>query len=217
MTMIRVAIIEDHDLFRAMLSEFINKHADFVVLMSVASVTEFGDFFRGNPMPIDILLLDYQLPDSEPEEALKNIQSIISDLKIVILTAFLHPDLIEEMIGKGVKGFLSKSIKPDLFFGALKSIHMGAIVVEHEEQLVTDFNFIEHPFLIPEKAQKLSKREINFLKLCLNDEYTYKMIASKLKISPKTLDKYRENLFRKLNVKSKTGLAMYAIKRGLLK
>lgn len=60
------------------------------------------------------------------------------------------------------------------------------------------------------------KREIEFLKWICTD-LTYKEIADKMFVSPRTVDGYRDDLFQKLNIKSRVGLAMYAIKNGIVK
>jgi len=64
-------------------------------------------------------------------------------------------------------------------------------------------------------ATILSENEISFLKLAATD-LTYKEMAQKMQISPRTVDNYRDALFLKLNVKSRVGLAMYAVKSGIV-
>jgi two-component system, NarL family, invasion response regulator UvrY len=66
------------------------------------------------------------------------------------------------------------------------------------------------------KLQKLTDREIDFLKLACS-ELTYKEIAAQMHLSPRTIDGYRDALFEKLDIKTRTGLAIYAIKNGLVK
>ena len=61
----------------------------------------------------------------------------------------------------------------------------------------------------------INQNELTFLKLA-SSELTYKEIASQMSISPRTIDNYRDSLFIKLNVKSRVGLAMYAIKSGIV-
>ena len=62
---------------------------------------------------------------------------------------------------------------------------------------------------------EINERELHFLGLCCS-ELTYKEIADQMCLSPRTIDGYRENLFKKLNVTTRTGLAMYAIKAGVV-
>ena len=66
------------------------------------------------------------------------------------------------------------------------------------------------------KLLNLSDREVDFLKLACS-EMTYKEIASQMHLSPRTIDGYRDALFEKLNIKTRTGLAIYAIKNGIVK
>jgi len=67
----------------------------------------------------------------------------------------------------------------------------------------------------PEEAEPLTQREKDFLRLICT-EITYKDIAAKMYVSPRTVDEYRNNLFEKLKVKSRVGLVMYAIRNGLV-
>ena len=62
---------------------------------------------------------------------------------------------------------------------------------------------------------KLTEREIEFLKLAAT-EMTYKEIAAEMHLSPRTIDGYRDDLFLKLNVRSRVGLVLYAIKQGIV-
>lgn len=65
-------------------------------------------------------------------------------------------------------------------------------------------------------TSRLNERETEFLKLACS-ELTYKEIAAQMHLSPRTIDGYRDALFEKLGIKTRTGLAIYAIKNGIVK
>ena len=107
------------------------------------------------------------------------------------------------MISFGCRGYLLKDIDPDRFKAALDSVIETGYCFEKE--LIQELGK-----KTPAKEQ-FSEREIEFLQYVCT-EMTYKEIAAKMSLSPKTIDGYRENLFTKLQIRSRVGLAVYAIK-----
>jgi DNA-binding NarL/FixJ family response regulator len=120
------------------------------------------------------------------------------------------------LLQTGVKGFLKKDTHPNELHNALKSVCNNGFYYSHDTtgKLASMFQrnpdnqkFIENAIL--------TENEIEFLRLASTD-LTYKEIASKLSISPRVIDSYRDGLFEKLDVKSRVGLAIYAVKNGIV-
>lgn len=78
---------------------------------------------------------------------------------------------------------------------------------------VSTQNFNTEKFIHP--SLQLSERELTFLKLICSEK-TYKEIADEMNVSPRTIDSYRDNVFEKLQIKSRVGLVMFAIKNGIV-
>jgi DNA-binding NarL/FixJ family response regulator len=120
------------------------------------------------------------------------------------------------LLQAGVKGFLKKDTHPNELRVALKAVSAGGYYYSQDTtgKLANLFqrDFENQHFV--EKAI-LSEKEIEFLRLASTDK-TYKEIASELKISPRAIDGYRDTLFEKLDVKSRVGLAIYAVKNGIV-
>jgi len=119
------------------------------------------------------------------------------------------------MIKSGVRGFLKKDVAP----GELRhALHCVLEDGTYYSQTITGrlFNLVRNS---NEKKSGwgtvvLNESELSFLKLAAS-EFTYKEIAQKMQISPRTVDNYRDSLFIKLSVKSRVGLAMYAVRSGI--
>jgi DNA-binding NarL/FixJ family response regulator len=137
------------------------------------------------------------------------------EIKILILTMYDAEPLIH-LIKSGVRGFLKKDISPAELKNSLQCVLKSGIYCS---QSVTGrlFNLMRNHGTknSPWGTVILNENEISFLKL-VSSELTYKEIAQKMKISPRTIDNYRDALFLKLNVKSRVGLAMYAVKSGIV-
>ncbi len=129
-----------------------------------------------------------------------------------------NDEVVISMLKAGARGYILKDSKPALFKQALDSIRdsgffMNELVsnkmlkyLTHEEKKGNEVSLVS----------ELSEKEIAFLKYACT-EMTYKDIASNMQVSPRTVDGYRDDLFKKLNVQSRVGLVIFAIKNGLFK
>jgi len=122
---------------------------------------------------------------------------------------------ILKMIRNGAKGYLLKDIHPDILLEALHSLlkdgyyHSKRVSDTLVHSLHTDIDNNE------KGKKELTERELEFLKLA-STEMTYKEVADVMHLSPKTIDGYREQLFKKLEVKNRIGLVVYALKNNLV-
>ncbi len=117
---------------------------------------------------------------------------------------------IISMLKAGAKGYLLKDMSPDILFDAINIVHEKGIFytdivtqsllkIKTEEKVIKEINAV------------LKEREIEFIKLACS-ELTYKEIAEKMCVSPRTVDGYRDSIFAKLNVKTRVGIVLFAIK-----
>jgi DNA-binding NarL/FixJ family response regulator len=138
------------------------------------------------------------------------------EIKILILTMYDSDIALIRLLQEGVRGFLKKDIHPDELRNALQT------VVEHGYYYTNSTSGkIAALFKKGKTNQRgleksmLSELEIDFLKLASSD-MTYKEIAMQLNLSTRVVDNHRETLFEKLGAKSRVGLAIYAIKNGIV-
>ena len=120
------------------------------------------------------------------------------------------------MLRNGARGYLLKYADSDELSLAMdtllrKEFYHSSIVSSHLHSMVQNNEVIDGA-----RKSQLNEKELEFLKhVCT--EMTYKEIADLMCLSPRTIDSYRDHLFEKLNVKSRIGLAMFAIRRGIVK
>ena len=211
---VKIGLVDDHILIRDTLANVVRSFDEF----TVSIVAENGKVFieKLNPVNIpEILLLDLNMPEMDGHATIHWISKNHPEIKILILTMYDAESLIH-LIKVGVRGFLKKDVPP----GELK--HALHCIVENGtycSQTITGRLFN----LMKKQGTKnsawgtviLNENEISFLKLAVS-EMTYKEIAHMMQISPRTIDNYRDALFLKLNVKSRVGLVIYAVKTGIV-
>ncbi len=137
-----------------------------------------------------------------------------STIPVLALSMIDDEDTILKMLKLGVKGYLLKDCHSNELHDAMDALLKKGYFYS---DLVTGrlIHSLNKDELEHSKLSKLTGREINFLSLCCS-EFSYKEIADQMYVSPRTADGYRDKLFEKLNVKSRVGLVLFAIKNGVI-
>jgi two-component system invasion response regulator UvrY len=213
--MVKIALVDDHNLIRDALAVVINSFENCKVVQMAADGKEFIEKLQPQNLP-DLLILDLNMPVMDGFETAKWIRNNYPGMLVLVLTMYDSELSLIKLLQTGVRGFLKKDIHPRELKSAIESTMRsgyyysgnatGKIVnmIRKSEMNIPLLNTII-----------LSENELSFLKLSATDK-TYKQIATEMMLSPRTVDNYRDSLFLKLNVKSRVGLAMYAIKSGLI-
>jgi two-component system, NarL family, invasion response regulator UvrY len=210
---IQVAIADDHTLLRKALGKLIGSFDDYMVLFEADNGREIKNKIAQHIIP-DLVLLDVNMPEMDGFETAAWLNKNYPKVKVLALSMFSDEKTIIKMLRLGAKGYILKNIDPDELKNALDSVMKknfylsdyisGKII----SGLHKDVDRVDEP-------GPLTQREKDFLRLICT-EITYKDIAAKMYVSPRTVDEYRNNLFEKLKVKSRVGLVMYAIRNGLV-
>ena len=210
---IQVAIADDHTLLRKALGKLIGSFDDYMVLFEADNGREIKNKIAQHIIP-DLVLLDVNMPEMDGFETAGWLNKNYPKIKVLALSMFSDEKTIIKMLRLGAKGYILKNIDPDELKNALDSVMKknfylsdyisGKII----SGLHKDVDRVDEP-------GPLTQREKDFLRLICT-EITYKDIAAKMYVSPRTVDEYRNNLFEKLKVKSRVGLVMYAIRNGLV-
>ncbi|MEQ9423567.1 MAG: response regulator transcription factor [Cyclobacteriaceae bacterium] len=202
---IQVSIIDDHSLFRKGVVALIREIPGFNVLSDFSNGQEFIDQLTEN-LP-DIILMDIDMPVKNGFQTTQWLKENHPEVKVLALSMY-HDELsIIKMLKSGAKGYLLKDVDPENLRISLEEL------MEHGytySELVTKTVVHNLQFSNPE----LNETEEAFIRLCCS-EMTYKEIADKMNISPRTVDGYRESLFEKLSIKNRIGLVIYGIKNGI--
>jgi two-component system, NarL family, invasion response regulator UvrY len=211
---VKIGLVEDHILLRDALATQIDTYEGFSVSLLADNGMDFIEKLNPTNKP-DILLLDLSMPVMDGHDTIKWLSKNHPDIKILLLTLFDAESVIH-LIKGGVRGFIKKDSHPGELKTALQSVMEKG---SYCSQTVTSrlFNLMQNHTSKSSVwgAIVLNDKEVSFLKLVAT-EMTYREMALKMEISHRTIDNYRDALFLKLNVKSRIGLAMYAVKSGIV-
>jgi len=209
MAPIQIALVDDHRLFRSGIASLINDFKGYQILFEAGNGEELTRKLTPKVKP-RIILLDINMPVMDGMETARWLRSNFPEIHIIILSMFGDAEKVLEMVKMGVKGYLLKDAEPNEFEQALSKVSQDEVYYPEfvTRHIINSFN--QKPELI-----KLNSRELEFLKLAAT-ELTYKEIADEMCISARTVDGYRDALFEKLQIKSRVGLVLYAIKNKLI-
>ncbi|QHT66112.1 response regulator transcription factor [Rhodocytophaga rosea] len=210
-TITKVALVDDHRLFRKGMLELINEFPGFTVAWEAENGKEFTQNIMPQNLP-DLVLLDISMPVMDGFETAQWMEQRYPDIKILALSMHNDDETIMKMLRSGVNGYVLKNADPSELQAALNAIVKEGSYYSNRvtEILVKNFNKKK------EVKVELSEREIEFLKLACT-ELPYKSFSPILKVHPRVVEAIRENLFRKLQVLTRVGLVLYAIKHSIFK
>lgn len=207
----KLILADDHILLRDALANLINNFDEFTVIATAGNGGEVIGAIENGCSP-DIVLMDLNMPKMDGYETAKWLAQHHPELKIVILTMYDSEIALIRLLQAGVNGFLKKDIHPAELRNALLTVAAGEYYYSNHTTIKIASLFRKQSAL--EKSM-LNEREIEFLKLASTD-MTYKEIAHAMQMTPRHIDTYRDALFTKLDVKSRVGLAIYAVKNGIV-
>ena len=209
---IKLALADDHTLFRKGVEELIGDFENMEVLYSVANGKELISKLSSAKTLPDVCLLDINMPELNGFETAQQIKELWPDMKILAVSVYDSEFNIISMMRAGAGGYILKDTQPSILKVAIESIYQNGF---YHSELIT--GKILHQLISRQKevnSGQLNENEVQFLKLCCT-EMTYREIADVMGISHRTIDGYRDQLFDKLNIKSRTGLVLYSLKTGI--
>lgn len=210
----RIILADDHVLLRNALASLINSFANCQVIHECGTGRELINTVADGNVP-DVVILDLNMPDMDGFETAEWLQKNFPAINVLMLTMYDSELSLIRLLQTGVRGFLKKDIHPDELRFAIQSVmQTGYYYSNHTTgKLVNLFRSGPDGAMALQKAM-LTDQELEFLKLACSD-LTYKEIAQQMGLNPRSVDNLRDQLFLKLDVKSRVGLAMVALRHGI--
>ena len=204
-----VVIVENHLLFSQALEGLINDFKNFEVLYTCANGVDLITKLHGGSSQPNIVLMDINMPGLNGIETTRLLKKQYPDINVIVLSKEGNEETMVQMFNAGACGYLLKDIEKESFEIALNEVASnGCYYTKAISRILIK--------LLNNKQTKidLKERELDFIKHACS-ELTYKEIAEKMFLSPKTIDGYRSHLFQKLQLRNRTGLVLYAIKNNI--
>ena len=209
--MLRIAIVDDHQIVRAGFREMLADELGFAFPFEAASGEEALQGLREHE--VDVLLLDLSLPGQSGIDVLRAARQRYEKLRILVLSGFPEERYALAMIRNGADGYLCKDCSREDLINAIHAVAQGRRYLSPRtaellaEELTGGGGGAPH--------EKLSDRELQvFLRLARGESVSD--IAAVLNLSVKTVSTYRSRLLEKLQVSSNAELATYALRHGLI-
>lgn len=206
----KIAIVDDHTLIAQALKGIISNFNNFEVIFECENGKALIEKIKSMTHYPDIVMLDISMPEMNGFETALWINEHHPDIKIMALSMQNDEQSVIKMIRNGAKSYLLKNTHPrDLELALNKLVEEGYYYPEWASKII----FANINGTASSSISKLTEREKEFLKYTIT-EMNYKEIAELMCCSPRTIESYRDNLFEKLGLKTRVGLAVYAIKNG---
>ncbi|MFC7346855.1 response regulator [Chryseobacterium zhengzhouense] len=206
-----IIIVDDHLLIAKALQGIIDNFTDFEVIDVAENGKDLIQKLRNTGKLPDIILLDISMPVMNGFETALWLKQNHPEIKIMALSMQGDDNSVIKMIKSGAKGYLLKNTHPKDLENALSKLSSdGFFYPEWASKIIFSSMNGDNA---NEKIVKISEREKEFLTYTVT-ELSYKEIAEKMHCSPRTVESYRDQLCEKLDLKTRVGLAVFAIRNG---
>ena len=213
-TDIRIALVDDHQLIRAGLARLLQLEDGIDVVAQAPNGKVFLDLLPSQL--VDVALLDMDMPVMDGKATLEQLVTRYPNIKVLILTVHEHDSFIVHMMEAGAHGYLLKDSEPEEVVTAIRTVAKDGIYFNNRvsNALLKGLSRANAPHAT-NLGESLNQRELDVLSLICR-EYTTAQIADELFLSQKTIEGYRKSLLEKTQTKNVAGLAVFAVKNGLI-
>lgn len=209
---IKVLLADDHVIVREGTREMVQRQPDMQVVAEASDgveAVELAKVYRP-----DVIVMDISMPNMNGIEATKHIKKIIPTTAILVLTAYDSDQYIMALLEAGAAGYLLKNVRGNQLIEAIRAVYSGESILQPS----TTRRVIDHlkskPLLTDDDtAAMLTEREMEVLKLAAKG-VSNRDIADRLFVSSRTVQTHLSNIFKKLEVASRTEAILYGLKRG---
>ncbi|HTN45199.1 MAG TPA: response regulator transcription factor [Flavipsychrobacter sp.] len=206
---IYVAYAEDHKMVRETVIDFMEKLGGIKFILQAENGRELIAKIENSPIKPDVCLIDIVMPIMNGFETVTGIKKMWDNIKVLVLSGYFSEEYFIKMILSEADGYLTKKSNPVDIHKAIIDVHETGIY--NTELFSRQFvNEVRNKRKLP---PELTAKELQLLKLSIEDK-TYEEIAAIMNLTAKSVEGHRIRLFQKLGVKTRAGLAMYAVKYG---
>lgn len=217
MKKVKIVIIDDHPSVRYGIKSILSKEPGFNVIAEYENAASFlAEKFTTTP---DIIILDISLPDASGISIIEKTQRNLPESKIIMLSMYCRADYIFQAIQKGVSGYVTKETPPENLILGIHQVMRDEYYFDRQAMSLIINRLSEKPLKVFNHSDgnynRLTAREQEILRL-LAQGFTPQEIAEKLCISKRTIENYRTNILKKLELQHSIELVYYAQKIGVI-
>jgi DNA-binding NarL/FixJ family response regulator len=211
---LRIVLIQEHEVLRDGLEILLGKQDEFSV---VACFDNFSDALASIPhLGPDLVITDWELAGLAVGEFLTEMRRLVPACKNLVLSALESPDCVRAALRAGADGFIVLFADLSELISAIRAVAAGRqFICNSTATRILSAQFsANRPLTTPTMSQSITGREREVLtRIALGN--SNKAIARELGVSPKTVEKHRSNLMRKLQLHNAAAITMYAIRNGM--
>jgi DNA-binding NarL/FixJ family response regulator len=203
--MIRLLLVDDHEIVRRGLSELLESQGDLQVVAQAGSLAEALDI---DLEQIDVAVLDVRLPDGSGVDLCRTLHERRPDLGCLMLTSFPDNEAINASVLAGAKGYVLKNVRGDELVTAIRRVANGEMLLS-AEQIERSRERLRRQIAEDIRLESLSTQESRILEL-LSEGLSNREIANEMFLAEKTVKNYVSNLLAKLGFQRRTEAALFA-------
>lgn len=206
---------DDHQLFRKGLSIILNQTTSIVVVGEASDGQQLLDLLDSG-LTCDVILLDVNMPRFNGIQTMMRLNRRGSRIPVLVLSMDEDELTIIQLIKLGIRGYILKDADPEELINSIRQVMLNKFFLNGtlSDKLANALENKKKDF--DGLLDNIPERELEFLRFTPSD-LTYKEIAIEMGVGIRTVDYYRERLFQRLQVKTRVGLALFAIKIGMFK
>ena len=213
-TPIKVAIADDHALFRTGVKSSLTSHKDIQMIAEAENGMQLLNLLKH--IKPDVILLDIHMPIMDGYTALPEIKKLYPDMKVIMLSMNNDPSIITRMMEIGANSYLTKESDSETIYHAIRTcFEQEFFFNDLTNKALLNGLRMKKPAEASAPEVNLNEKEVTILKLMCEEKST-KEIADIVDLSPRTVEAIRDKLKTKTGVKSMAGLVMYAVKAGIV-
>ncbi len=212
---IRVVLVEDHLVVRSGLRLLLEHNPEIEIVGEAGNAAEALEVIRKTSP--HVVLMDIGLPDRSGIDVTREVKRYFPNVAVLALTIHEDEEYFFKMLEAGASGYVPKRAAPEELIAAIRTAASGEVYIYPSlaKLLVQDYLRV-HSLKEETQLNDLTPREREVLAL-LAEGASNEEIAAALVISPKTVERHRENIMRKLNLHSRAELVRYAIRKGIIR